>query len=457
MSNECSIQFKNQPELLKDRIPIDFVIDATRLVLRNNVSFFDGSYRRQTHGCAMGSHKSPPYSSLAIGYLENELYERRKNTHGESHAEYLKTMFKRFLDDVFLKWKCSLGDPHELLRDMNSLDPSINFTMETGKCLPFLDVSFQLTDDNQLETDIYYKKTDSHNYVQFFSFHPHKTLTNIPYSLARRVCTIVSNPTKRELRLRELHGFLSKKQYPDNVIHNGIERARAIDRHLLLKPKDSENEQNNMPFVHTFNCANPQVLDTIRQSTSLLSTSERMTAVMRDRKIIAARRQPPNLKSLLFRPRFEGQNATTTGSVTPCSKSKKKTRGQPCRCCDTLNECTSFLFHNSNEPFELRWHFDCDTRNLLYALTCPTCGLNYIGQTERTVRERNGDYRRAISDPKYHTQGVHKHLATCGKGHFIMTPFFKIKSADRGHQMILQYESHFIKKYQPALNESKLN
>ena len=106
---------------------------------------------------------------------------------------------------------------------------------------------------------------------------------------------------------------------------------------------------------------------------------------------------------------------------------------------------------------ELHWHFNCDTRNLLYALTCPTCGLNYIGQTERTVRERNGDYRRAISDPKFHTQGVHKHLATCGKGHFIMTPFFKIKSADRGHQLILQYESHFIRRYKPALNESKLN
>ena len=33
------------PALLPERIPIDFVIDATRLVLRNNVSFFDEEYR----------------------------------------------------------------------------------------------------------------------------------------------------------------------------------------------------------------------------------------------------------------------------------------------------------------------------------------------------------------------------------------------------------------------------
>ena len=94
--------------------------------------------------------------------------------------------------------------------------------------------------------------------------------------------------------------------------------------------------------------------------------------------------------------------------------------------------------------------------NLLYVLTCSGCDAYYIGQTERTVRERCGDYRRAVSDEKYHTQGVHRHIAQCGKGRFQITPFFKIKSNDRGHTTILTYESQFIKKYKPALNESKL-
>ena len=444
------------PDLLPARIPTDFVVEATRLVLRNNVSYFDGEYRRQTHGCAMGSHKSPPYSSLAIGYLESQLHERNQNTYGEAYAAYVLKMLERFLDDIFLKWRCSLGDPYSLLRDMNNLDPKIRFTMEMGKSLPFLDVRFTLTDSNELETDIYYKATDSHNYVPFFSFHPHKTLTNIPYSLARRICTIVSMPQRRDTRLRELQGNLEKKQYPTAVILNGIERAKSIDRDSLLQPQDIPPTDKNLPFVHTYNSANPQVLDIIRQSTSILAPSERMKSVMDGRKIIAARRQPPNLKSLLFRPRFEGQVHTTPGSVTACCKIKRKARGQPCKCCDNINECSSFLFHGSNEPFELRWHFNCDTMNILYALTCQTCGLNYIGQTERSVRERNGDYRRAISDKKYHTQGVHEHLANCGKGHYLITPFFKIKSTNRGHQTILQYETYFIQKFKPALNESKL-
>ena len=225
--------------------------------------------------------------------------------------------------------------------------------------MPFLDVQFHLTAQNALETDIFYKKTDSHNFVQFFSFHPHKTLTNIPFALARRICTIVSNNETRDTRLKELHGFLRKKQYPERVILNGFERAKAIDRGVLLQQNEAPSENNNIPFVHTFNSANPMVLDVIRQSTSLLTPSQRMTSVMNGRRIIAARRQPPNLKSLLFRPRFDGQNLSQNalGSVRPCSLTKKKTRGQPCKCCDNINRCNSFQFQGASEPFEIRLAF----------------------------------------------------------------------------------------------------
>ena len=452
---------EKHPELLHSRFSVEFVVEATLLILQNNVSFFDGEYRRQTHGCAMGSHKSPPYSSISVGYLEEMLYDMRKNSHGEEQSIYLRKMLRRFLDDIFVKWKKSLGDINELVRDMNSLDPKINFTNEKGTSVPFLDVRFTLNDDNGLSTDIFYKETDSHNYVPFFSFHPHRTLTNIPYCLARRICTIVSDDSVRDERLQELKAFLKKKQYPDLVVENGIERARSISREVLLQPQNpvQSSQNKDIPFVFTHNCANPQVLDVVRQSTSLLAPSERMTSVMNNKKIIASRRQPPSLKSFLFKPRFNSsQPPSSHGSITPCrdDPNRKRGPGRPCQCCDLMNQCTSFQFFGSTETFELRHHFTCDTMNVLYALTCPTCHHNYIGQTERAVRDRCGDYRRAISDPKFHTQGVHQHLATCGKGKFLMTPFLKIRTDNRGHTMILSQEEFFIKKFQPSLNRSKL-
>ena len=210
--------------------------------------------------------------------------------------------------------------------------------------------------------------------------------------------------------------------------------------------------------LFTHNCSNPQVLDVVRHSTSLLAPSERMTEVMKDRRIIASRRQPPSLRSVLFQPRFDTNQPSTRGSVIPCREDphRKKLAGRPCGCCDYMNKCSSFMFFGSDERFELRFHFTCDTMNLLYVLTCPGCKANYIGQTERAVRDRCGDYRRAISDPKYFTQGVHKHLATCGKGTFTITPFLKIQTGNRGHSAILSQEEFFIKKFQPSLNRSKL-
>ena len=254
------------PDLLHHRFSIEFVIEAVILVLRNNVSFFDGQYRRQVHGCAMGSHKSPPFSSIAVAYLEKELYDKQRNIHGDEYAEYLFKMLKRFLDDIFIKWRLSLGDPKDLLTEMNSLDPMIRFTLESGDSLPFLDVRFTLKPDNSFDTDIFYKETDSHNFVPFFSFHPRKTLTNIPYSLARRICTIVSDPYKRDERLHELAFFLSRKQYPHGIIWNGIERAKAIARDSLLHPQITSTQDQNLPFVFTNNSSNPQVLDIVRQS-----------------------------------------------------------------------------------------------------------------------------------------------------------------------------------------------
>ena len=143
----------------------------------------------------------PPYSSLAVGYVECKADEIFRNSKGIEYAEYVKKMLGRFLDDVFLKWRLSLGDPQEFFNVMNTIDEKISFTIETGKRIPFLDVQFILSDDGQLSTDIYYKETDTHNYVQFGSFHPHKTLTNIPFSLARRILIIVSDENVRNIFL----------------------------------------------------------------------------------------------------------------------------------------------------------------------------------------------------------------------------------------------------------------
>ena len=245
----------------------------------------------------MGSHKSPPYASLAVGYIEKVTYDMCQSAKGIDYADYVKKMLKRFLDIVFMKWKKSLGDFRDFFDILNNVDAKIEFTMELGAKIPFLDVCFELK-ENVMETDIYYKPTDTHNYVQFGSFHPRKTLTNIPYSLARRICVIVSNTETRDKRLEELRFFLRRKKYPESVIDAGLAHARGLDRLTILSDARIDHTANadanqNITFVHTNNCANPAVLDTVRDGLSILLPSQRMNKVMENKRIVAATCQTP--------------------------------------------------------------------------------------------------------------------------------------------------------------------
>ena len=70
------------------------------------------------------------------------------------------------------------------------MQPSIKFTFENPEiiyenekkvqALNFLDVKTILYEDNSVETDVYYKPTNTHDYLPYGSVHPDHTKNNIP-------------------------------------------------------------------------------------------------------------------------------------------------------------------------------------------------------------------------------------------------------------------------------------
>ena len=151
------------------------------------------------------------YATLVMGFLENRLYKLFGDLYGHADAELLSKLFKRFSDDCVLLWdksKQQLIDFHRLL---NSLHPKIRFTMECStEKLPFLDILL-CKKENKLHTDIFYQTTDTHQYLGYRSCHPKHTKNNIPYTLARRICTIIVEEDLREKRFLELMMFLRKQ------------------------------------------------------------------------------------------------------------------------------------------------------------------------------------------------------------------------------------------------------
>ena len=62
----------------------------------------------------------------------------------------------------------------------------------------------------------------------FTSNHPGHCLTNIPFSLARRICTIVENENVKEKRNKELKKTLLEQKYPKSLIEASILRAKEL-------------------------------------------------------------------------------------------------------------------------------------------------------------------------------------------------------------------------------------
>ena len=121
------------------------------------------------------------------------------------------------------------------------------FTQETDKeSIPFLDIIIY-KEGTEIKTDIYHKPTDTFQYLHYYSCHPRHTKNNIPFNLARRVCTIVSDSVRKQQRLLELKDRLIQRNYPDTLVDSSIIlKAENIPRGELLKqPKRDESWQHN--------------------------------------------------------------------------------------------------------------------------------------------------------------------------------------------------------------------
>ena len=101
----------------------------------------------------------------------------------------------------------------------NNLYSSVNYTYEKSKVtrdekgnlvqiLNFLDVNVILNSKNEISTDVYYKDTNTHDYLPYDSAHPESCKKNVPYNLAKRIIVFVTDPEKVELRLNELRIWL---------------------------------------------------------------------------------------------------------------------------------------------------------------------------------------------------------------------------------------------------------
>ena len=91
----------------------------------------------------------------------------------------------RYIDDIFFLWEHGEEKLRSFINDINKNHPIIKFTAERSKTsVNFLDVTVSIT-EAIIETDLYVKPTDSHQYLLSSSRHPLYCKIGITYSQAQ--------------------------------------------------------------------------------------------------------------------------------------------------------------------------------------------------------------------------------------------------------------------------------
>ena len=430
------------PNLLPPRINTFFVLEALELVLKNsNFEFLDEMYCLEK-GTVTGTKVAPTYATLVMAFLETELYYQVEKNFGIEVKKYVESNWLRFLDDGFIIWKKSFGNHAKFVDILNNLDPNIIFTHEASdQGLSYLNV-FVYVEDNKIKTDMYYKETDAHEYLPFSSNHPRHTKTAIPFNLARSICTIVSDPERKKLRLEELKVWLLKSGYPFGIVKNSFKKVSSMRQVDLRKQTVKNDDDKSLVYVETFNPKNPKIFEKIKEVISFLSHSSTYKNIFENLNFIKSDRQPKNLGQLLQSSRIS--NAPINKGSRICGKSN-------CGTCFYLGEGKTVKFKGLDNFF-LNFSFSCDVSNIIYKITCNGCQEYYIGMT-KSLRNRVTHHKFCLNNEQYRTQRVYIHIHNCA-GHlekpFSITPFYKCKNNTVVTR--LATESYFIRKFQPSLN-----
>ena len=156
------------------KIPTKDLVKMAVFLLTNIIFEFNSKAYQQKSGTDIGTKFAPPYACIYMDEVEQNFLETQSKK---------PLIWLRYIDDIFFIWTHGEQELERFLKDLNNFTPNLSFTHEASKnCIPFLDLKVKLI-DGKLETDLFMKPTDRHQYLYYLSSHPEHTKCSVVYSL----------------------------------------------------------------------------------------------------------------------------------------------------------------------------------------------------------------------------------------------------------------------------------
>ena len=371
----------------------------------NNFDFNDRHYL-QVGGTAMGTKVAPSYANTFMGWYEEKyVYTYPKQP----------LLWKRFIDDIFVIWHHTQNELDEFVTFLNSRMPSIKFEADISDTeVHFLDVTVKI-DHSQgiINTTLYTKPTDAHNYINYESCHQKSCRNGIPYGQflrLRRICN-KDEDFVSESKIMAYHFY--QASYPPKLIQESFERAYLQNRDQLLQPKVDKNQStnDNLYLITTFHPTFNEVNRIVSKNLDLLDKSSSTRPALEAR-LIRGFRRCRNLRDHLVRARLPPAPSKCGEDPDPGHHDNIWGRAR-CIYCDKLDRSGRITTPATDRSYVTMMNVTCRCSNLIYALVCQTCGKTYVGQTKRRIMDRLMEHFRSIRQNN-NTLMVSRHYNSTG-------------------------------------------
>lgn len=219
------------------------------MVLQDNNFEFNGNHYLQTLRTAIGTKMARAYANLFMDRLERTLI---------SEARVKPYIWLRYIDDIFVVWTGCEGELNEFLSFINGKHGTIKFTWSWSKeRVNFLDVQV-FNNVGKIETDLYVKPTDEHQYLFYTSCHPRGCKQSIPHAQALRLRSVCSTNSAFDKRTNELTTYLVERRYWERFVRNQIRKAKSVTREEALTRRP-QRSNTRVPMVVTYHPGLPNI------------------------------------------------------------------------------------------------------------------------------------------------------------------------------------------------------
>ena len=221
---------------------------------------------------------------------------------------------------------------------------------------------------------MFYKPTDSHSYLLYYSSHPNHTKQSIPFSQFLRLCCLCSEDEDFQSKSLETREFFVQRGYPTSPSET------------LSSSVTNVTDHDRTPLVLTFHPFNFKVRDVIRKNFHILKNNPETSSIFSSNALVSFR-PSKNIRETLVHSSLPQELSSPCGTF-PCGVGQCKT----CKFIDSSANISApkFVYH-------IKHHFTCTSSHLIYCISCNRRGMLYIGETGRCLRTRFGEHRRSVT------------------------------------------------------------